>query len=192
MRNASVTNNEPMMWWRGKFGALAPIGYELRGHWAAQWSRFHSLPNSKRYPQSETEYAELQKRARSIADTLFSPGETVYAYHSTYTFDDTPATDIPAALTELLSPSRAKFQVEGGEAACYTRAFAFTWPFNRFDALVRHVADEDITMLSFVSPTSRNVMCPYDGGFDLFTHTCEPETLRRSFAEWLSDREDYL
>ncbi len=184
--------NEPMTWWRAKFGALAPIGYELRGHWEPQWSRFHSLPDSKRYPQTEDEYSQLQRRARAIANTLYAPGETVFAFHSTYTFDDIPSALPPPALTELLGPSRAKFQVEGGEASCYTRAFALVWPFDRFDALVRHVADEEITMLSFVSPATRSVLCPYDGGFDLFTHTPAPDALRKTFAEWQSERPDYL
>jgi hypothetical protein len=47
-------------------------------------------------------------------------------------------------------------------------------------------------MLSFVSPTSRNVMCPYDGGFDLFTHSAEPTAMRKTFAEWVSGRDDFL
>ncbi len=184
--------NEAITWWRGKHGILPPIGYELRDHWPAQWTRFHSLPHSKRYPETETEYAELNRRARTLAQTLFVPGETVYAFHSTYTFDDAPPVVVPPQLNELLSASRAKFHLEGGDAVCYTRALACVWPLDRFDTLIRHVADEDITMLSFVAPASRNMMCPYDGGFDLFTHTLQPDALREQFAEWLSDRPDYL
>jgi hypothetical protein len=184
--------NEAITWWRGKFGIIAPIGYELRDHWEARWSRFHSLPESKRYPDTPAEYVEIQKRARAIGNVLFKPGETVYAFHSTYMFEDAPPTEVPAALTELLSASRAKFHVENGDASCYTRAFAFAWPHARFDALIKLVADEDINMLTFISPATRNAMCPYDGGFDLFTHAPTPEQMREHFSEWLSERPDYL
>ena len=184
--------HEAITWWRNKHGIVPPIGYELRDHWGERWSRFHCLPLSKRYPETAAEYTELERRARAIAHTLFSPGETVYGFHSTYTFDDAPPVAVPARLTELLSVSRAKFQVEGGEATCFTRAFSFNWPLDRFDALIRQVADEEITMLTFVAPASRNVLCPYDGGFDIFTHALEPGEMRERFAEWLSDRPDFL
>ncbi len=186
-----MTQLNPMAWWRGKFGTMAPIGYELREQWDARWSRFHSLPDSKRYPDTPAEYTELLRRARALANAVFVGGEMIFVFHSIYAFDDAPPA-IPTELADFLSPTRSKFDVENGEAACYTRAFDARWPLATFDALVAHIADERISMLSIVAPESGNVLCPYDGGFDLFTHAPTAESLRETFPDWLSARPDYL
>ncbi len=50
---------DPLSWWKKEFGNVAPVGFVLRQHLQAHWVRFHSLPESKRYPESVSEYAEL-------------------------------------------------------------------------------------------------------------------------------------
>jgi hypothetical protein len=189
---ARTLTHDPIAWWRGKYGAVPPIGYELRDHWGAHWSRFHSLPNSKRYPSTAEEYAEMHKRAAALGRTIFTPEEPIYVLHSTYAFDDLPTATLPPALSEFLSATRSRFEIEGGEAMCHTRAFTVQWPFTQFATLIRHVADEDISMLIFISPESRNALCPYDGGFDVFTPAIPPEKMRGTFPNWLSDRADFL
>ncbi|WP_436939106.1 DUF3885 domain-containing protein [Streptomyces sp. SudanB66_2053] len=37
--------------------------------------RFHSLPNSKRYPENESEYAVVLKRYNTVLDELFAGGD---------------------------------------------------------------------------------------------------------------------
>jgi hypothetical protein len=190
--NKSTLLDDPLAWWRAKFGILAPIGYELRGPEQSPWTRIHSLPHSKRYPNTPAEYAELSRRGSAVANAIFGVGELIFGYHSVYAFDDVDAPPIPPELRALLRVPRAKFQVEAGEANVYTQAFVGYWPLDGFEALVHHVADENIKMLSFVSATTRNVLCPYDGGFDMFTQTPSPDELRTQFAQWLSPLDDYL
>lgn len=184
--------DEPLTWWRAKYGLLAPIGYELREHAPSQWTRVHSLPNAKRYPQNRAEYAEVSKRAQAISEAVFTRGEQVFGYHSAYAFDDLDRPTVPPELSKLLAVKRARFEIEGGQATVYTQAFVCEWPLADFDRLVHHVADENITMLTFVSPTTRNALCPYDGGFDLITHSPPPEALQTQFGDWLLPRDDYL
>jgi hypothetical protein len=190
--NKPALLDDPLAWWRAKFGIIAPIGYELRAPQGSPWTRVHSLPAAKRYPQTEAEYAELNNRASAVANSVFGVGELIFGYHSVYAFDDVDPPTLPAELRAMLRVPRAKFQVEGGEANVYTQAFIAYWPFDGFSALVKHVADENVRMLSFASATTRNVMCPYDGGFDLFTTSPTPEDLQSQFTEWLSPRDDGL
>ena len=63
----------PIAWWCEIHGEVAPIGFALRSIYKDRWIRFHSLPDSKRYPGSEEEMQEVVHRATTVANTLFEP-----------------------------------------------------------------------------------------------------------------------
>lgn len=48
----------------------SPLGYELPGAYSDQWVRFHSLPESRRYADSDAEYAEILRRHRTVLREL--------------------------------------------------------------------------------------------------------------------------
>jgi hypothetical protein len=48
--------------WASAWGDCKPISYQLRGCLADQWVRFHSLPESQRYAESEEQYTEILYR----------------------------------------------------------------------------------------------------------------------------------
>lgn len=48
--------------WRG----CPPLGHWLRGRFADRWVRFHSLAQSRRYPQTQDDYETLLLRHNSI------------------------------------------------------------------------------------------------------------------------------
>lgn len=56
--------------WEGRWPMASPLGYELRVAYAEQWVRFHSLPESKRYAESDDEYAEILRRHRTVLREL--------------------------------------------------------------------------------------------------------------------------
>lgn len=43
--------------WDSWLPGCEPIGHHLRRAFAERWVRFHSLPGSKRYPESDAEAA---------------------------------------------------------------------------------------------------------------------------------------
>lgn len=45
--------------WEGRWSGIRPIGHELSYAQPGRWIRFHSLPESKRYADTEAEYAEI-------------------------------------------------------------------------------------------------------------------------------------
>jgi hypothetical protein len=62
--------------WALAWGNCRPIGHELRGCLAQRWVRFHSLPGSQRYAESEEQYTEILLRHSTIlADLLPGDGE---------------------------------------------------------------------------------------------------------------------
>lgn len=62
----------PLAWWQQNFNNFAPAGYVLRKGMAKNWCRFHSLPESKRYPENAHELGEVLHRHKAVADTLFN------------------------------------------------------------------------------------------------------------------------
>ncbi len=54
--------------WALRWSDRRPIGHELRG--GEEWVRFHSLPDSKRYAESESEREELLRRHNTVIDEL--------------------------------------------------------------------------------------------------------------------------
>ncbi|MFD6971116.1 hypothetical protein [Streptomyces sp. NPDC059949] len=54
-----------------------PEAHQFKHAYADRWVRFHSLPESKRYPEDETEYAIVLDRYNTVLDELFA-GDDVY------------------------------------------------------------------------------------------------------------------
>ena len=57
--------------WAQSWPGLPPIDYEVRDE-RDRWVRFHALPESKRYPEDEQEYAEVLRRHNLLLGELAS------------------------------------------------------------------------------------------------------------------------
>jgi len=186
---------EPLSWWTSEFTELAPVGHVLRNHLYERWTRFHSLPESKRYAESAVEYEELLARHSSVASELFQVGEVIYVFRS--------------HLGEKRLKGRHRHQVAGRQlremvlklpTGLHTkdedddqycvRALVTTWIPDFFETLTRDIADWKESGIAFVSPSTKNVYCPYDGGMDVFLFSASPSTLEGKYRSWMSDRED--
>jgi len=187
---------DPLAWWQSQFGEIAPRGHLLRRAFGVNWVRFHSLPDSKRYAESLDEYAELHSRHFLVASALFSAGEPLYVFR--------------AHIGETKLRGKARHQLAGrqfredvavlpteslgqdGEDRMHVRALVSKWKPDFFEAAIRLLADWQEVGISFVSPSTKNIFCPYDGGMDVFTFSIAPEDLRSRFARWRSARPDGL
>lgn len=187
---------DPLAWWHSEFAELAPRGYLLRRALAAHWVRFHSLPDSQRYAESQDEYAEIQHRHLLVASAIFSADEPLYVFR--------------AQSDEVKLRGKTKHQLVGrqfreavvsvppqngdpdSEDRMFVRALVSKWKPDFFEAAIRQLADWKLAGVSFVSPSTKNMFCPYDGGMDVFTFSMSPDELRARFAGWLSTRPDGL
>lgn len=184
---------QPLTWWQSHFGDFAPRGHVLRSALGDRWVRFHSLPESKRYAESEGEYREIQQRHLAIASALFTAGEPLYVFR--------------AHEAEARLRGKARHQLAGRqfreavallpaairsdeEDRFFVRALVSRWKPDFFEDAIRLLADWREAGISFVSPGTRNILCPYDGGMDIFTFSIAPEDLCTRFAAWRSNRPD--
>ena len=183
--------------WRRSFPDCEPIAYEMRRAFPGRWVRFHSLPESKRYPDDEDEYATLLARHNLVLGTLTHAGETLALLTTGYseTADPTRDEDLEA-LDPHAVPCRTIARHElGGDFGVLTHWHVFAsrhcWLPGGFDPIVRRVADDTVANVMIVPLDCRWLLHPYDGGMDvILDSTATRDALKASFPEWLSDRAD--
>jgi hypothetical protein len=70
--------------WQQHWPDCPPVGYKLRDPYRNVWVRFHSLPESKRYAEDESEYTVVLERYNTVLDELFA-GREVYVITPVWT-----------------------------------------------------------------------------------------------------------
>ncbi|MFI1759558.1 hypothetical protein [Streptomyces sp. NPDC020571] len=179
--------------WRARRPSGPPVAHTFRSTYADRWVRFHSLPGSKRYPESEDEYAVALHRYNTVLDELFAHRD-VYVVTSDWSWaPDGPAV-FPTRQRES-HPDGAHWWTESDEEDpdpalhTYTRFYAYRrpWRSGRVDALLRAVADEALVEVFVTDTELRRIHHPYDGGADVVLATPgERDGLRDRHVDWLS------
>ncbi|MFD9461013.1 hypothetical protein [Streptomyces sp. NPDC060027] len=161
--------------------------------YADLWVRFHSLPGSKRYPESQDEYAILLNRYNTILDELFA-GTDVFVVTMDWSTTPTGPAGYPTP-RPTLHPDGIRWWIESDEDDpdpefhTHTRLYADRrpWEHGCVDDLLRAVADEALVEVFFTDKELRRIYHPYDGGADVILTTPEERhRLRALHPEWLS------
>ncbi|WP_254803011.1 hypothetical protein [Kitasatospora sp. SUK 42] len=171
--------------WERRWPGCPPIGDELDERGRDQWVRFHSLPESKRYPDDEREYAIVLERHNTVLDELFA-GAEVYVL--------TPRWTGRASAPRMRRDAkhwRSWLQTDDPEPEFRTHCHVFVerrrWLPGSLDWLLRRVADEQEAGVSITDTALRRLYHPYDGGADVYlTTTEERDRLKERHADWLS------
>ncbi|WP_328433241.1 DUF3885 domain-containing protein [Streptomyces sp. NBC_00425] len=171
--------------WQQRWPDCPPVGYRLRDPYRDVWVRFHSLPDSKRYAQDESEYAVVLERYNTVLEELFA-GSDVYVI-------------IPLWATEAevrsVRPDEGYWQsllVEDDpdpefRTYCHLSATRRPWRRGCIDELLRDVADYETAGVLVTDTRMQRIHHPYDGGADVFLATPEErDRLRDRHADWLS------
>lgn len=179
-------------------GEVAPVGHALRSFFCDNWSRFHSLPEAKRYAESEVEYQEVLARHSKVTDALFQVDEPIYVYRSRLQEQPQRGRLKHQLAKRQLRESVINLPANPGSVApddddhYYVRALVSRWRPDFFGVLVRQIADDKEFGVTFVSPATRNIYCPYDGGMDIFSFATPGPDLETTFSSWRSHRADKL
>ncbi|MER5327113.1 DUF3885 domain-containing protein [Streptosporangium roseum] len=171
--------------WRTRWGR-SPIAYQLRGRHADRWVRFHSLPESKRYADTEDEYEIiLDRHHRVLAELGAEEGLYVIAVY----FEDEEGRISPDPRHPGAVPWLA---IEPGDDSPFedaARLYVSMTSFDRriLDPLLRGVADDEIGYAIIAPLDLRWLYHPYDGGADVITPTArDRDVLKNRHADWLS------
>ncbi|MFJ6483297.1 MULTISPECIES: DUF3885 domain-containing protein [unclassified Streptomyces] len=171
-------------------GPLLP--HELKTVYADRWVRFHSLPESKRYPDGEAEYAVLLDRYNTVLDELFAGGE---AYVVTTDWADPSEPTAHSARRAALHPEGTLWttldDADDPDPAFHTRWYFYAdrrrWRRGCLDPLLRAVADDTLPGIFVTDPDLTRIHHPYDGGADVVLATRQERDLMRGrHSDWLS------
>ncbi|WP_406303278.1 hypothetical protein OHA61_13630 [Streptomyces sp. NBC_00885] len=178
--------------WQERRPSGPPIAHTFRSTYPDRWVRFHSLPESKRYPDSRDEYAIVLDRYNTILDELFA-GTDVFVVTMDWSNTPTGPAGYPTP-RQTLHPDGIRWWTESEqddpdpEFHTHTRLYATRRPWERgcVDELLRAVADEVVVEVFFTDTELRRIHHPYDGGADvILTTTTERDRLRGRHTAWL-------
>ena len=162
--------------WHSFYEERVPIAYLLREQLPDFWFRIHSLPESKRYAENETETQEVLRRHNTVAGEVLSEQSQCIWFVPDYALQRYSST-----FAEFSGDFFLRHENENGRIVLLA-ALTF-WQHQKFDSVLRLVADDVVRYVS----QSGKIFEPYDGGADLFLNSTERrDELRARFSEWLS------
>ncbi|WP_052336746.1 DUF3885 domain-containing protein [Nocardioides alkalitolerans] len=182
--------------WADRYPGGRPVGYELRDRLRSRWVRFHSLPESKRYPESAAERAEVVRRHRDVlADLHAADGELVVVLGSWSPRPRPRVRERPAFALEPTSWRSFVHDRDAGGRDWWTHLFVALAPAAgaAIDDLLLLVADELDADVILTDSTLAWLYHPYDGGADVIAASVEERAaLADRHASWVAPRVDGL
>jgi hypothetical protein len=184
-------------YWNQHFPACPLMGHVLRKTHADRWFRIHTLPDSKRYPQTNAEYTEVMRRHNNILADLLPDHRSIILLATSYSMGDLNPS-LPEVLHqlypfELLQSILTSEIDEPPEFNCYSHIWLYEhqWQVHSLDPILKEVADDVINNVLLVDPKQHLIYHPYDGGADLILSNLDlRDHLKSQYHEWLSSRSD--
>ena len=180
--------------WQGTYPSAFPVGWMMRAVQTRWWTRFHSLPLSKRYPETDDERAILLDRQNQLASDVLGEGSSSWLVQTRWTTPEgyTDVADMNDLFQESreypLSPAFSFVRDEGDDevSSWDVMASPVIWQQRAFDRTLLRVADEKAGPTLWVSIADGAVFAPYDGGVDVFLPSnAHLQALRSKHASWL-------
>ncbi|MCX4960963.1 hypothetical protein OG881_22090 [Streptomyces virginiae] len=154
--------------------------------------RFHSLPESKEYPESEDEYAIVLERQRALLEELGPDGDLLWVI--TTEWDERPEPGPRMTELQRVDPharhwaSRLSDDDDPDDLVYqHVHVSSRSRSGSSLDPLLRLVADDVSIAVTLAPPDLRWVFRPYPGGVDVFApSTVERDSLKAAHPDWLS------
>lgn len=179
--------------WQRSFGETPPLGHLLRHDFSDHWTRFHALPESKRYADTKEEQAIILLRANALTTRIIGDQAQVWVvtgYPTGATFDE-KTLPVRMGMAEVMTSVDRRQEV-GNPFELTFFACAHDWTSNSLDGLFGQIADDQEKAILF-SDETQTVLAPYDGGFDIIS--LQPGKIRdleTKYQSWMSRRADRL
>lgn len=173
--------------WRVLTNDSPPIAHDLRKSCASRWVRFHSLPDSKRYAESELEYCEILARHNKIIGTFVAEGDLLHLLTAGYSENLSPERSYPELVA--IDPNAEPWRSVQIEESWYFHVFhsVIRWSKGIADPILRLVADDVVREVVFVEEAGLWAYHPYDGGGDVICPDVEARNeLAIGYSNWLS------
>lgn len=173
--------------WDRRWPQCRPEAHTFRFAVPDRWVRFHSLPRSKRYPDSLSDYQTLLERHNTVLTELRA--KDVYVFTVAYKPNDLFSGKEP--IHTGLHPRAVHWRrvADESEPEYYHDVYVSRHRYvsGNLDTLLRAVADDRASGVFFAGQHLEWLYHPYDGGADIILPTTtERNTLKANHRDWLS------
>jgi hypothetical protein len=159
-----------------------PIAHELKELFEDQWVRLHTLPDSKRAPESDAEWAVATDRHNTVLAELASPGDDLLVIMSVVAPNPAPAepdVDFWTAVPWHYADPDLLF--------AHLYVTTEEWAPGALDELLRLAADQQIGGVIIAPLDLAWLYHPYAGGVDIILATPDArDALSARYADWRS------
>jgi len=159
-----------------------------------KWLRFHTLPNSKRYPDNDQELATILTRHHTLLNELGAGKQPLLVVVSAWTNVPEPSPepwdkygrldiDVSYWQSVLENPDETDPDFKS-----YRQLYVGSFPSQdeKLDALLRQVANDKMSGAILTPEDFSWIYHPYDGGVDILLSSVEErEKLMGSHEDWL-------
>ncbi|MGA8114887.1 MAG: hypothetical protein WCA46_14575 [Actinocatenispora sp.] len=177
--------------WLSTWPQVPPVSHRLR-ELNERWVRFHSLPDAKRYADTDAEYATILHRHNTVLTELAGDAAELQVITLEVECTPQPRQRTPVLL-ELLPRAECWSTLSWPDLdPVLTFAHLYVnrveWRPGCLDAVLREAADDGISDVIIAPPGLSWLYAPYDGGVDvLLPTTARRDGLRDAHRDWLSD-----
>ena len=192
--------NDFESFWKNNYNNCVPLGYKLRAAYSDKWIRFHALPKSKRYAETQEEKEIILQRANELATACLGMNSECWVVRAVFA-DDLQNSIEKRVLEELLANNFIRsfsimLPVDDDNADDQVKldiyVKKFNWAVGVCDSIFLRIADDEEQGL-IVDVLSKQIFAPYDGGFDLILSDSDQiNVFKMKYSEWMSSQKDWL
>lgn len=167
--------------WNAEWPETPPIAFLLRSLHPDRWVRFHSLPGSKRYPETDAERTTVLRRHHALMAALGRSSE-YFVVWTRFASDPSPDVTTPDELHwQTMEPN------DYFDEPAHVYVSAIAYPSAKFDEVLQAAADCQLADVIIGPHDLGWLYHPYDGGADVIAPSpSRRDELRAEFAAWLS------
>lgn len=187
--------------WENNFKETIPLNFLFREAYSKRWLRIHSLPESKRYADNDTEMNLILSRQNQIISDEYAENEDIYLVSTEFFTNNKEIVEeeefcfYPEYNFEKISVLNLNsyFPLDySSDQKLNIFVAKRKWEVNIYNNLLKDIAD-DASIIFFVSIQNKIIFAPYDGGMDvIYQNENQKNFYKKKYKEWLSDREDGL
>jgi hypothetical protein len=175
-------------WFQHPLCEAFPMAHFMRQAFPETWLRIHSLPESKRYPEDDTERQIVFDRYSRFGSALLGESASCFIIQSRFIGFPRSSEFMPeldwAPIHRVGDENQNEEEVED----VWDSWMAHTiWQPSAFRSLLLDIADDKEAHIAFLTETTDCIFIPYDGGADGFSFDkAFLQRLSGEFAPWLS------
>ncbi len=183
-------------YWDTNYPKSIPIGPELTYGYSDRWFRIHSLPESKRYAETEQEYELILDRQNELITDLIGENSEIIITSGQYEMELTK--EVANELSDFGKFEKCRtIELHKIYPEQYEDDFFYdvyfkpdVWKRNAKNDILKAIADDEFRAL-FICPKEKCIVAPYDGGMDIIVDSqAKRDGLKAKYKDWLSERED--